>query len=212
VANSLPLGVAPSFADVASRRSSANIALQFVARGLFFILFGGLSLALFFSQSAYAETIPATANTDPAPHAWYAYWNASPGFLAGSCYEAVALVLAQQGATQAMAEYDCSVLSGGGICITYPGNPRRCYGQHGQQSTYYCNGANQTSSSCTTYSCPSTGTWTLSADRQTCTGCWDSTKTPDQEGVCVGVENKELGPKLCEQPPRSSNPSDSFLE
>lgn len=163
------------------------------------VLIGLLFLAVFTIPYAYAETIPSTAITEPAPHGWYASWSNSPGFLTGSCYEAVALVLAQQGATQAMAEYDCSV-SNGGICITYPGNPRRCYGSHSQQSTYYCNGVDQTSSTCTTFSCPSIGTWTLSIDKRTCTGCPDPTKPIlTLEGACIGPPNKDVGDQDCRQ-------------
>jgi len=45
----------------------------------------------------------------------------------------------------------------------------------------------------TRYSCPTTGTWTLSSDKQTCTGCWDASKIPNAEGGCVSPGDKGAG-------------------
>lgn len=60
-----------------------------------------------------------------------------------------------------------------------------------------------------TYSCPPTGTWILSADQQTCTGCWDSSKVLNEEGACVSPKDKGAGPgceKSSDQPSNQPPP------
>lgn len=52
----------------------------------------------------------------------------------------------------------------------------------------------------TSYSCPSTGTWALSADQQTCTGCWDPTQILDQNNACVDEKDKDAGGPDCQKP------------
>lgn len=58
----------------------------------------------------------------------------------------------------------------------------------------------------TTYTCPTTGIWTLSADKQTCTGCRDVSQVLDQHNACVSKEDTELGPTCASQPNNNNLP------
>lgn len=75
---------------------------------------------------------------------------------------------------------------------------------------FVCQSGDLINGSCITYSCPSTGTWTLSADKQACSGCWDPSKVPSADGTCVSVEDKELGPN-CSSQLNNYNPSLRFI-
>lgn len=51
-----------------------------------------------------------------------------------------------------------------------------------------------------TYSCPTTGNWLLSADKLTCTGCYDPDQTLSEGNACVSRKDKDLGEQGCSAP------------
>lgn len=59
-----------------------------------------------------------------------------------------------------------------------------------------------------THTCPAAGTWILSSDKLTCTGCYDPGQTLNQDNACVGEEDKALGGEHCQQASSSSRQPD----
>lgn len=194
MANSLSLGVAPSFADAASSRSSANIALQFLARGLFLILFGGLSLALFSPQLAYAETIPATvSNATPYKWGWDPAWGA-PWGNSSSC-SGFSFSTSDPYGCAPMAEIchpnrgqeGYSPFYGGDQCGTYTSTGRYA-GAGGKVCPVSGQSPDENGLCGATYSCPSSGGWTLSSDKLSCSrpDCPAGYTRDPNTGACLG--------------------------
>lgn len=74
---------------------------------------------------------------------------------------------------------------------------------NGVSGSYFNN--NQTIGCASYRECPSTGKWTLSSDKQTCTGCWDSSQVLDQNNACVNSKDKDVGPDCTQS--NNNNPS-----
>lgn len=58
------------------------------------------------------------------------------------------------------------------------------------------------------HSCPPSGTWILSSDQLTCSGCWNLGEILTQNNSCVGQQDKDFGPPACQ----GLKSSDQFQE
>lgn len=178
---------------------------------------------LLFPSLVQAETIPSTSE-QVAIKATQTYfretvhvstWNYDSGKLA------TALAVANSFCAYAVTAYDYAYnpsLGGGGYCAVLSADETTGVIVVGRSCDYGCTANfdagpfigcpdetswNGTACVATTYSCPTTGTWVLSADQQTCSRC----PTPlilNADNACIGPDDKGAGPNCQEE--ESSNP------
>lgn len=173
------------------------------------------------SGQAFAETIPSIATNqvqDPDGYSWYA------SFALNNPYSSPSIAC-----SEACSGYATSFPTASYRCVADDGpdgTMTHCLGDLYDGRTNYPYGylaydvgcvspATLQGGQCviTTYSCPASGTWTLSTDKLTCTGCPDpAAPTLTAEGACVGATDKDTGEQDCRHPPGDSSQPDPFLE
>lgn len=179
-------------------------------------MISGLLLVLS-ASSAFAETISSILTVDQreAVYSWSAINVCGPYTCSGTLQETCNCTAAKSTGCGAdpTVTLSCAVineLTAGMYFVNNRGESGWSY------ATRYCDQEypfNPTTLKCEkkTYTCPSTGGWTLSSDRQTCSRCPDSNLpilTP--EGSCIGPMDKITGTQDCQS--SNGHSSDPFLE